>query len=103
MSLSRLVFGIFIIAVLSVPLNAFAQEKRLEMVFDKSFICCLANHSIIAEKLEEVDGISTAHFILKKRKVLVYYDPSKIKIPSIVERLSKITLIDKKYIVAEVQ
>lgn len=97
------VLFLILTAVLFSPTDSYAAEKRVALEFDKSTICCLMNHSTIAKKLEEVDGINTALFNMNKRKVLVYYNPSKIAVPAIVEKLAKITLVEKENIAAEVQ
>ena len=91
---------IFFVVLLVLTHPVFAGEKKATIEFDRSMVCCLMNHDTIAEKLEKVDGINTVHFSLNKRRVLAYYDPSKIKVESIIDRLSEITKVDRKYIAA---
>ena len=102
-TLRRIVVSAFLSAIFGLVQPAFAEEKKVTLEFDKNFICCIVNHDIIAEKLEKIDGINTVHFSLKKRRVLAYYDPSIIKVASIVDKLSKITKVDSKFIAAEVK
>ena len=100
---ARIVLGFMVTLLMFGARPVLALEKRVNLEFDKNFICCIVNHATIAEKLEAIDGINTAHFISRKRKVIVYYEPLKIKIESIVEGLSKITKVDRKFIAAEAQ
>lgn len=101
--LRRVIVAAFLAVAFGTAQPGFAEEKKVALEFDRSMICCLVNHDVISEKLEKVDGINTVLFSLKKRRVLAYYDPLKIKVESIVDRLSKITKVDRKYIAAEVQ
>ena len=102
-TLRRAVVTAFLAVFFGTALPCFAEEKRVALEFDKNFICCIVNHDFIAERLEKIDGINAVHFSLKKRRILAYYDPLKIKVESIVDRLSEITQVDRKFIAAKVQ
>ncbi len=59
------------------------------------------NAEPLTRQLEKLKGVSTARFNMEKRKILLYFDPMKIKVQTIVEMVSKITAVDKKFLLPE--
>lgn len=91
---------IFWILCISAPI-AKAEEKKLLISFDKNNICCIMNAEPLTRQLEKLKGVSTARFNMEKRKILLYFDPLKIDVQTIVDMVSKITAVDKKFILPE--
>jgi copper chaperone CopZ len=83
------------------PFVAEAEEKKLLISFDKNNICCIMNAEPLTRQLEKLKGVSTARFNMEKRKILVYFDPLEIEVQTIVDKVSKITAVDKKFILPE--
>ncbi len=81
--------------------TAQAEEKKLLISFDKNNICCIMNAEPLTRQLEKLKGVSTARFNMEKRKILLYFDPLKIEVQAIVDMVSKITAVDKKFILPE--
>lgn len=97
---------IFRICLLFLILSVFAshaqaKEKRLTINFDKNNICCIMNAPILVSKLEKLEGINTVRYNEDARKILVYFDPSKIAVQAIVDKVSKITDVEKQFILTK--
>ena len=82
-------------------LMAEAEEKKLLISFDKNNICCIMNAEPLTRQLEKLKGVSAVRFNMEKRKILLYFDPLKIEVQAIVDMVSKITAVDKKFILPE--
>lgn len=74
------------------------MEKKIVIEFDRSSICCIMNHDLLGEKLEEVEGINTAHFNMGDRKIYLYYETEKITVTKIIGKVSRITKVEEKHI-----
>ncbi len=83
------------------PLYVQAEEKRLTINFDKNNICCIMNAPILVTELEKVDGINIARYKEDARKIMIYFEPLKIAIRTIVDKVSKITAVDKQFILTK--
>ena len=79
-----------------------AEEKRLTINFDKNNICCIMNASILVGELEKLEGISNARYNENSRKILVYFNPLKIDVQAIVNKVSKITAVNKQFILTKI-
>jgi hypothetical protein len=80
------------------PVVADAGERKIVIEFDKSSICCIMNLDLLGKKLEEVDGINTAHFNMGDRKIFLYYETEKITVPEIIKKVSRITKVEENNI-----
>ncbi len=92
----KICFLFIILLVFTSP--AQSEEKRLTINFDKNYICCIMNAPIVESELEKHDGINSARYKEKARKILVYFDPVKIAVQGIVDQVSKITHVEKQFI-----
>lgn len=92
----------FLFLILSVfASHAQAEEKRLTINFDKNNICCIMNVPILVSELEKLEGINTVRYNEDARKILVYFNPVKIDVQAIVDKVSKITNVDKRFILTK--
>jgi|TARA_Y100000294_G_C8558121_1_gene337978 hypothetical protein len=92
----KICFLFVILLVFTSP--AESEEKRLTINFDKNNICCIMNAPILTSELEKRDGINSARYNEEARKILVYFDPAKIAVQGIVDEVSKITKVEKHFI-----
>ena len=81
--------------------HAQADEKRLTINFDKNNICCIMGKDMIASELKKSEGVNSARFKANERKISLYFEPLKIKMKTIVEKVSEITQIEKQFILPE--
>ena len=78
--------------------HAQADEKRLTINFDKNNICCIMNKDMIASELKKLKGVNSARFKANEREISLYFEPLKIKMKTIVEKVSEVTQIQKQFI-----
>lgn len=85
----------------SIAVSAYAEDAKLSIQFDRNRICCIMNADLLSEKLVAIDGISSADYIERKRKIILQYDKEKIAVPDIIATISRITDVQEDMILAE--